>query len=260
MSERLRSLGDVFRKPVRAAGFAAVTSGMLALYEMRELFEPRERRTELLVRWKKRYLELVARIFALDVVVTGDVPRGPEPGRGRLVVSNHRSAIDIAVLWMLFDAQMLSRADIDRWPVIGRGARKLGTIFVDRAQRTSGAAAIRTIRRRLEQGATVCVFPEGTTFAGDDVRPFRPGSFAAARGLDIEIVPVGLAYESGAEFVDETFVAHLGRVAARPRTRIVVAIGQPRRGCVDPAERAREMRDEVQRLVGEARSAFARSE
>ena len=37
---------------------------------------------------------------------------------------------------------LLSRGDLERWPIIGRAAKSAGTIFVDRASKKSGARAV----------------------------------------------------------------------------------------------------------------------
>ena len=104
----------------------------------------------------------------------------PPQGRGHLVVANHRSTADILVLLRAFGGHMVSRADLARWPLVGVAARAVGTVFVDRANAASGANAVRAIRDRLAEGHTVIVFPEGTTFPDDEVRPFHAGAFVAA--------------------------------------------------------------------------------
>ncbi len=171
-----------------------------------------------------------------------------------MIVSNHRSPIDIAIVLSIFGGQVLSRGDLSHWPILGTAARKAGTIFVDRNHGASGAHAIRQIRRRLEQGATITVFPEGTTFEGDEVQPFRGGAFVGAQRLDLEIVPVGIAYEPGVEFVGETFLEHLQRSAARRMTHVSVCIGEPVTAKGRAAELGPRLRDEVQSLVHQARA------
>jgi 1-acyl-sn-glycerol-3-phosphate acyltransferase len=152
---------------------------------------------------------------------------------------------------------MVSRADLARWPLVGAAARAVGTVFVDRADAASGAGAVRAIGTHLVAGSTVIVFPEGTTFPGDDVRPFHRGAFVAALHSGADIVPVGLAYQtgSGAAFVKETFAAHLARVAAARPSRAVMCIGAPI--AVDEKARGSQLATaahaEVQRLVREAR-------
>ncbi|HEY6877979.1 MAG TPA: hypothetical protein VI299_08160, partial [Polyangiales bacterium] len=87
-----------------------------------------------------------------------------------------------------------------------------------------------------------------------EVQPFKAGAFAALRGLDVEIVPVGLAYDPGVEFMDPSFVEHVMRVAARPKTYCSVSIGQPRLASGKPQELASSLRGEVQALVQVART------
>jgi 1-acyl-sn-glycerol-3-phosphate acyltransferase len=180
----------------------------------------------------------------------------PEHVGPRLVVANHRSPFDIGILLSIFGGHALSRGDLARWPVLGIAAQRAGTIFVDRDKAESGASAIRAIRKRLVAGASILVFPEGSTFAGDQVRPFKPGAFTALRGLDAQVVPVGLAYDPGAEWVDESFVAHVLRVASRPRTHCVVAIGSPMPPGRNARETAATAHAAVQELVEQARAAW----
>ena len=217
------------RRAARIAAFAALTPTMLAAYSLddaRRTLGPREKRA-LRDRWFGAWCAAMLRVFGLEVVVLGDARRASEAGR--LVVSNHRGVADVLVLLHTFGGCMVSRADIARWPVIGTAGKKLGTVFVDRADIRSGASTIRAMRSLLAEGETVSIFPEGTTFAGDEVRPFHAGGFVAAQGAGAAIVPVGLAYakDSEAAFLDETFPEHLAKMAAAPRSRVVVAIGEP---------------------------------
>jgi 1-acyl-sn-glycerol-3-phosphate acyltransferase len=181
----------------------------------------------------------------------------PLSGRGHLVVANHRSTADILVLLRAFGGHMVSRADLARWPLVGVAARAVGTVFVDRSDAASGANAVRAIRDRLAEGRTVIVFPEGTTFPDDEVRPFHAGAFVAALRSGADVIPVGLAYGtgSGAAFVNESFPAHLARVAEARPSDVVLSVGEPI--VVREKARAAQLRDhahaEVQRLVGEAR-------
>jgi 1-acyl-sn-glycerol-3-phosphate acyltransferase len=247
-------LGHV-RRVVRVAGFGAVTAAMLPAYALRDRLASASERDAIRDRWVRRWCEALLRLFAIDVEVHGDTH---EHEGGLLVIANHRSTIDIAVLLGTFGGHMVSRADLAEWPLVGAAARKVGTVFVDREDAVSGASAVRAMRDILKSGGTVIVFPEGTTFADDDVRPFHGGAFVAALHTGARVLPVGLAYErgSGAAFVGETFPQHLSRMSAAPPTRVVMRIGKP----IAIAERARSvaLRDAshaaVQSLVREARA------
>jgi 1-acyl-sn-glycerol-3-phosphate acyltransferase len=100
------------------------------------------------------------------------------------------------------------------------------------------------------------VYPEGTTYVGDEVRAFSPGAFAAARGLPVDIVPVGFAYDAdaGVEYFHTSFVEHLERVASRRRTRVVVCVGEPFPAEGKSTELAARAEEAVRTLVAQARA------
>ncbi len=243
------------RRTVRAAGFAAITGTMLCAYAARDAVCADEERDALRNQWVKRWSSALLRLFAIKLEIYGAMP--PSEAHGRLVVANHRSTIDIGIMLNAFGGHMVSRADLSQWPLVGAAARKVGTVFVDRQDAASGATAIRIIRQLLKDGQTVNIFPEGTTFDGDLVRPFHLGAFVAALRTGAEILPVGMAYTrgSGAAFVNETFLQHLSRLAASPPSRVAVCIGAPLQ--ISGRARAHELRDTahsaVQELVHEAR-------
>jgi len=246
------------RASTRAGGFALLTVVQLGVVEAHQRVVAPSRRDEVFQWHMRAWVRTLLRMFGVRPIV--HPPTAPvRTARARLVVANHRSPIDIAVLLGVFGGQVLSRADLARWPILGVAARKAGTIFVDRDASGSGARAIRTIQRRLKEGATVIVFPEGTTFRGDEVRPFRQGAFIGLQHIDVDVVCVGLAYDSGTEFVDETFLGHLQRIARRRRTRVAVRIGEPMRPAVRASELADQLRVEVQRLTDLARADLTRA-
>ncbi|HEY1693156.1 MAG TPA: lysophospholipid acyltransferase family protein [Polyangiaceae bacterium] len=248
------SLRRELRRAGRIAGFGVVTSAMLPAFLAHERVSREADRDAVRKRWLAAWAGGLLRLFGVRANIHGEVPL---PGRGHLVVANHRSTADILVLLRAFGGRMVSRADLARWPLVGVAARAVGTVFVDRASAASGANAVRAMRDRLAAGDTVIVFPEGTTFPDDAVRPFHAGAFVAAVRSGADVVPVGIAYGagSGAAFVNESFPAHLSRMAAAAPSNVAVCIGTP----IDPGAlgRAASLKDRahaaVQALVDDAR-------
>jgi 1-acyl-sn-glycerol-3-phosphate acyltransferase len=233
------------------------TLGMMGGARAHQRFAPEPERYELYQRWMKRWCQGLLEIFGVSpLVLHPEVAQPTAAGMARLVVANHRSPLDILLLLRQFGGVVLSRDDLANWPVLGPAARSAETIFVDRKNTMSGVAAARAMRNRLEHGRTVIVFPEGTTHAGDEVHTFFEGAFAAARGLRVEIVPVGIAYQAGSEFVEPTFGQHLARVAGRARTHVACALGNPRLMQGARRELSAGLRAEVQSLVLNARQAL----
>ena len=270
-----RRLGRAARAAARATELVASTAGLAGIYEAHARLSGLSgsrageagptradgvpspsgsaRREALLDRYRRLWAAGMLHTGATATVLAAPVPA---PAHGpRLVVANHRSMLDIPVLLRLFGGNFLGLAELAEWPMLGQAARMAGVVFVDRTDQASRVSALRAVRRLLDTGATVIVFPEGTTFPGDEVRPFNPGAFLV--GADVELVPVGLAYDDPTvEYGDEGFVEHASRIGRRRRTRVSVAVGSP----IDAARRPRSARalaelarDQVQSLVRAAR-------
>lgn len=253
--EALVSARSELRSAARIAGFGALTAVMLPAFLARERMAREDERADVRARWVGAWCGALLGMFGVRVLARS-VPSLPR-GRGHLIVANHRSTADVLLLLRAFGGHMVSRADLARWPLVGKAARSVGTVFVDRSDAVSGANAVRSIRALLTRASTVIVFPEGTTFTGDEVRPFHAGAFVAALRSGADVVPVGLAYQagSGAAFVNESFRAHLARMAAAQASEVAMCVGEPIAVARDA--RAAALRErahaEVQGLVCEAR-------
>ena len=241
------------RAVFRTGGFVGWSAAMLGAYEAQRALTPKDRRPQLLARYRDRFTRGVLQLFGTEVLVEGDL----EVDRGALVVANHQSALDIGVMLSLSRGVLVSRHDVADWPVLGRIAKHGNTIFVDRDDRRSGASALREIRRRIKEGHIVVAFPEGGTFPGDSVHEFHPGAFAAVRSLEAPVIPVGLAYSPAVHYGKESFAEHMSKVAERPRTRIAVHCGSPLPTNLDARATAEAARTEVEQLVRAARAALS---
>jgi 1-acyl-sn-glycerol-3-phosphate acyltransferase len=111
---------------------------------------------------------------------------------------------------------------------------------------------LRDAERALGEGLCVLNFPEGTTSAGDRVRPFHRGLFGLAARAGIPVVPVALAYASAdlAWTGDATFLPSYLRLAAAGATRVRVRFGTPLLPGRPAAVLAAEAREAVAALLG----------
>jgi 1-acyl-sn-glycerol-3-phosphate acyltransferase len=259
MSESLRAMGQVLM-PLRTAAFVGLTFGMYGLLEVDTFTHEAAQRELILHKWIERYGRSLLSLYGVEVVTQG-IPEGRQlpgadgRGKGRVFVMNHRSGLDVPLSLSHAEATIVSRADLARWPVIGVAARRVGTLFVDRSNKQSGAAVVQAMCGALERGRGVMVYPEGTTYSGDDVRPFRAGAFLAAANTGAEIVPLGVAYDgAGTEYGDESFLDHMKRVSATPRTRVALLAGEPIQAEGTAKDLERRAHTAVQSLVHEARA------
>lgn len=127
-----------------------------------------------------------------------------------LYVGNHITYIDPIVVLTHVDANVVAKAEISKWPLVGYGASIVGTIFVKRDQKTSRAETVKAIQEALEKKVSILVFPEGTTTAGPQTLPFRPRSFEAAHRAGVPVQPVAIYYDSPkVAFIDDhKFLPH----------------------------------------------------
>ncbi|WP_372493315.1 lysophospholipid acyltransferase family protein [Prauserella halophila] len=148
-------------------------------------------------------------------------PRNPQHGGsgvGTLVVANHVSWLDIPVLLALEPVTFLAKREVARWPFVGRQARRMGTLLLDRWSLRGLPATVDAVAERLRAGETVAVFPEATTWCSSPGGPFRRAVFQAAIDVGAPVRPVTLSYrQRGAPSTVAAFVGDDGLAASLAR-------------------------------------------
>ncbi len=176
-----------------------VVRGLLTLSRM-TASTPTSQREEKIRQWSCAVLQ------ALDIQVRLD----GAIRQGQLLVANHVSWLDVIVLHALCpQARFVAKADILRWPLIGRLAQGAGTLFVQRERPRSSARILVEMTALLSRGGTVMVFPEGTTSDGFGVLPFRSSLLQAAFAGTCAAQPLALRYADD-EHVVSPNVRYLG--------------------------------------------------
>ena len=129
------------------------------------------------------------------------VERSPKvrPKQPYIIVSNHQSMFDIAILGALFYSNFpkyIAKRSLGRWiPSVSYNLRAGGHVLIDRSDAPTALAAIRELGRRVHAGrASAMIFPEGTRARRGALGPFRPGGFMALleEAPKTAIVPVAI--------------------------------------------------------------------
>jgi 1-acyl-sn-glycerol-3-phosphate acyltransferase len=205
---------------IRVAELAAAAVWHLGLYyaSMPLCGRSRLRALALLQRWAHRS----CRLLRIETQVHGHPHAGP-----CVYVSNHRSYLDIPLLAAVLGVGFLSRADVAAWPLVGRAARAIGSVFVDRDDVHVRARAALTLARRSE---SIVVFPEGTTRGDRLPGDFSPGLFRLLRHIDMPLIPITIRYSDRRVYWDDdsTLAQHLRtRALEGPPVTAAVHIGEP---------------------------------
>jgi 1-acyl-sn-glycerol-3-phosphate acyltransferase len=173
------------------------------------------RRTAMTMAWARAFLRVLG--------VRLEVRQGPgTPPGSALLVANHISWLDPLVIAATVPCRTLAKREIAGWPVIRSLATGGGAIFIDRDRLSTLPATVAEITDALRDGHSVAAFPEGTTWCGRGMGPFRPAVFQAAIDAGVPVRPIALRFldgngdpATGAAFVgDDTLIASLGRVVA----------------------------------------------
>lgn len=160
------------------------------------------------------------------------------PGRPCIVVANHTSMIDIAVVYAAvpINLRFVLKRELAKVPFIGWYAWGMGMVFVDRGNTERAIESLRRAADKIRSGASVVAFPEGTRSSDGSIKAFKKGVFVLAIEAGVDVIPVSI---EGAERV-------LPRDGFRVRPGVIkVAIGPaiPARG--DKVELIRAVRDRI---------------
>jgi lyso-ornithine lipid O-acyltransferase len=145
-------------------------------------------------RIRQWYFGSAGRLLGLKVIVRGRL----SDAMPKLVVANHVSYFDIFVLGGTVHGTFVSKSEIASWPLFGFFSRVGQVVFIDR-RRTATHHARDHIRKRMERGQTLILFPESTSNDGNHVKPFKSALFtvaeeAIADGKPVIVQPVSVAY------------------------------------------------------------------
>lgn len=141
--------------------------------------------------WSNRLLNLVKvapRVINPEKVM-------PQPGKATLVMCNHTSLYDIPISMQVFprhSIRMLSKKELAKIPVMGKGMTAAEFPFIDRKNRNQAFKDLEHVRQLMESGIVMWIFPEGTRSTDGKLAPFKKGSFVTAIEAKATIIPVGI--------------------------------------------------------------------
>ena len=228
---------------------------MAALAILRLVF-PRasaDRRRALVGWWAAKLL----RIVGLTVRIEGAPPLADETGA--MIAANHVSWLDIFALQSVRPTRFVAKSEVRDWPIAGWIAERAGTLFIRRGLRRDVGRINEIVRRALQGGDCVGIFPEGTTTEGDELAKFHSSLFEPAVANRARVHPCAIRYEHAdgslcraVAYVGEiSFMQSLG-LAIRQRGVVArLSFGEPLEAAGLPRrELAADCRASVASLLG----------
>ncbi|TAE82830.1 MAG: 1-acyl-sn-glycerol-3-phosphate acyltransferase [Alphaproteobacteria bacterium] len=175
----------------------------------------------------------VLKIWHIKLTIEGTPAPAPA-----LWVANHCSYLDVGIIGAIDSVRFTPKSEVRRWPVIGQMVQAFDVIFVDRTPSKSKKAQ-QDLLAALRGGDRICVFPEGTTNDGQNLKPFKPTLFSLAEQWDgdtpLAVQPIAIAYRCAdgapitaaqwphiAWFGDQYLISHLWIFSGFKRIDVVV--------------------------------------
>lgn len=173
---------------------------------------------------RRRWSEGFVRKLGIRITWVGSIPETTG-----LFVSNHRCSIDPQVVMGRLKAFPVSRAEVRKWPFVGKGSELTGIIFVDKSSRESRTQAKTALLKEMQKGNSILIFPEGQTNVKPTTSTFNKGSFEQAAAGGFPVIPFVIEYKDKGDYWDhsDSFAMHMIKQFGKPRSEVMVAFGEP---------------------------------
>jgi len=140
-----------------------------------------------------------------------------ERQKSYMLVANHTSMLDIMLMLYISENPFVfvGKKELVKIPLFGFFYKRV-CILVDREDTKSRTGVYRRAQKRLNQGLSICIFPEGGVPDNETVLldTFKDGAFKMAVAHAIPVVPVTF-YDNKKRFSFTFFSGGPGRVRAK---------------------------------------------
>lgn len=175
-------------------------------------------------RIRKKWAEYSIKVLGVKLEIIGDAPS--EVG---IIISNHRSMVDPIIQLTKFYALPVGKAEISKYPIVGKAATTTGIIFLERDSQDSRAQTRAIIKEKVSMGFNVLIYPEGTVGNQAKTKVFRKGSFEIASSEGIPILPIAIEYGHIDNRWDtsDTLIQHFIKSFSKDQIKVKLYIGEP---------------------------------
>lgn len=162
--------------------------------------------------------DLLPRMWGRSLIAIAGVrvkvhnPERAGDGSPHIFIANHVSWYDVPALGSFLPrAKFVAKAELFKIPVLGGAMRSVGMVPIERQNRKAAFGAYDEASKRIREGNSVIVFPEGTRGYDYPLRVFKKGPFVLAIDAGAPIVPV-LIHGTREVIRKGSILLHPGRV------------------------------------------------
>ncbi len=114
--------------------------------------------------------------------------------RPHVFVMNHQSMLDIPIAFAVLPVELrfIAKHSLAWVPFLGWYMSLTGMIFVNRSKPSLAYESLARAAKRIHDGVSVLIYPEGTRPTDGRLLPFKRGAFGLAIDAGVPIVPVAV--------------------------------------------------------------------
>lgn len=137
-----------------------------------------------------------------------------------LYIANHRSYFDVPVAYSTLPTLtgFMAKKEIGKIPFISTWMRFLQCQFLDRDDVRQGLKIVLKAIDQVKAGYSFFISPEGTRNQGEEMLPFKEGSFKVAEKTGCAIIPVAISN------TEEIFENHSPWIRS---AKVIIEYGKP---------------------------------
>jgi 1-acyl-sn-glycerol-3-phosphate acyltransferase len=111
-----------------------------------------------------------------------------------IFMSNHQGSFDIFALlgYLPFQFKWLAKKELFSIPFFGWTMAAAGYISIDREGTRKTVQSINEAARKMREGMSLVIFPEGSRSPNGSIQPFKKGGFTLAIRSKVPIIPIAI--------------------------------------------------------------------
>jgi 1-acyl-sn-glycerol-3-phosphate acyltransferase len=150
-------------------------------------------RPDYLHNYSRFWAKVGLKLAGVNLKVTGQ--EHLQPNQAVVYMPNHQSNFDILALFAGLPGQFrwLAKEELFQVPLFGLAMRRCGYISLDRSDRKKAIKSMQEASRRIQDGTSVVIFPEGTRSADGHLQKFKKGGFMLALKAQVPLLPVAIS-------------------------------------------------------------------
>lgn len=154
---------------------------------------PFDRRGHVIHRYARWWGWLILKANGVRVKVQGT--EYLDDRRPCIYVCNHQGSFDIFSLlaYLRVPFRWLAKAELFKIPILGWAMRTAGYISLDRSAKKKAYQSMELAARKIKEGTSVVIFPEGSRSLDGALQLFMNGGFTLAIKAGVPVCPVAIA-------------------------------------------------------------------